>query len=654
MTRLDEAFTPRSIPFCLAAAFAAIISSISGIDQPLDLSLLPSHIREFSIQTTRWQVMSYVSLIAFFAGVCLWYLVSGRRNRQRARAGSAGEIFVIVLTLGVVFLGCSHPPGFLAGFSMGAVAFLAFLRFWPLPTTKRRILTWVPRLLTVGYVVLMVALLWFSAIFIWDLPHIVTVESHYAVTVLPGIDVLTEGAERSNYGALMAALVAVSLVVCDLIGLQSTSLIVAVAAYQVVVFGLIVFGFWLLNRNCWGILGVALMATAPTLSTLFNMAISFPNQSALRYLSLTVGILLLIAETRRKDPSAVRLAFYSGVSLAANIETGIAFSCGVYVYLLLSLFNRTPQFRIVCKTSAHYVLMTGAFFVLTNAFFSLVVFGGDWKLFSWMYAFASGYGGVAAMPSILAALMVFFGGWAVMRGVMVSARGELSSVGAYESAMGTLMLVWMVYYVHREEEWNLWFQSVLLLLMVAPRVDWEGIKTLRNERWPAVLYTFLGVSFVCGVAFSSSGVYLDKIRRQAGSIQARFEKPLGFASRYHFHDEFLAERLGARLMYLQKIEKKEDYLVLSHLPTQIRLLGFNERFPWYEPFAEVTQQDELEEVVSWIDRFGPENLLLEKLTTQEVGQIPYRVTHLRNIVGGIARYTFDREESGWLIYQRAE
>jgi hypothetical protein len=81
-------------------------------------------------------------------------------------------------------------------------------------------------------------------------------------------------------------------------------------------------------------------------------------------------------------------------------------------------------------------------------------------------------------------------------------------------------------------------------------------------------------------------------------------------------------------------------------------LGFNEGFPWYDPFAEVTHEEDLEEIVSWIDGFGPETLLRERLTRGEIEQIPHRVKQIRDIVEGLGRYTLVREESGWWIYRR--
>jgi hypothetical protein len=253
----------------------------------------------------------------------------------------------------------------------------------------------------------------------------------------------------------------------------------------------------------------------------------------------------------------------------------------------------------------------------------------------------------------VAAAAVFFGTYSLIRGVKRAGASALTFVDGYQAALGTMILVWMVYYINREEQWNLWFQTVLLLLMWAPRFRIVDSRILRGfSRYGAIHYCLAG-SLLGGLLVSSMSLSLQLWRRQVVEFQGAWSRSEGFAGMYAIRDEGLASMVSARLDYLESIERKERYLLLSHLPTQVRLMGFNKGFPWYEPFAEVTTNQDLDEIVTWIDRHGPPFLMLENLHPKAYSEVVHRARHLHGIGRQLKRYSFHTEESGWLILVRS-
>ena len=106
------------------------------------------------------------------------------------------------------------------------------------------------------------------------------------------------------------------------------------------------------------------------------------------------------------------------------------------------------------------------------------------------------------------------------------------------------------------------------------------------------------------------------------------------------------------LDYLAGLPDKQDYLVLTHLPAAVRMLGFNESLPWYEPFGEVLRPADLDALVTYIDDRGPRHVVVEDPRTVQSQQLPNIVEHQQAIIERLGNYVFEKAEEGWLVYGR--
>jgi hypothetical protein len=103
--------------------------------------------------------------------------------------------------------------------------------------------------------------------------------------------------------------------------------------------------------------------------------------------------------------------------------------------------------------------------------------------------------------------------------------------------------------------------------------------------------------------------------------------------------------------YLENISNKKEFLVLSRIPTHARELGFNWNFPWYDTMAEVVEKNDSLAVTSWIDKFGPDYLLIDVAMATSLYSKSNILQH-SNIVSKLEKYRFHSKENGWNIYVR--
>jgi hypothetical protein len=265
--------------------------------------------------------------------------------------------------------------------------------------------------------------------------------------------------------------------------------------------------------------------------------------------------------------------------------------------------------------------------------------------------FVSGYGGLVDKPSVTAIFCVFFAVHALLRGIYRVRIGILSKIDAYQAAIGTMILVWMPYYVNRMHEWNLWFHTILLLLLFTPRIGPAALRFLVRRSHFGAFYVGLAGATICGFMLMSVERLIDNSNKFLRSVTTECDAALiEMAGLCVAGDD--GRRVAAKLQILREIRERQDYLVLSLLPTQIRLLRFNDGFPWYEPFSEIPRPRDLSELVAWIQANGPRYILIDNPDSTIARRMVLQTQHLQAIAGASTAYRKIRTGPEWILYQR--
>jgi len=338
--------------------------------------------------------------------------------------------------------------------------------------------------------------------------------------------------------------------------------------------------------------------------------------------------------------------------LVSNPETGFALFWGFAVFLVLVKYRPEAAYATTLKTFMLFAVSVGFIFVIVS---SLVVMsfyrGASADLFLFIELFASGYGGLVQRPSVFATFAVFFGVAALVRGVLRARAKSVSNVDAFQAGIGAMILTWLPYYINRMAEWNLWFQAVLVLLLFAPRFDASSLRILTRKSQFGAFYVGLAMSLVGGLVFFSAERLLRDSQNFSRLYNWSCHEVLETSSGLCVPGRDGVE-ISEQFEFLRGIEEKRDYLVLSLLPTQIRLMGFNEGFPWYDPFVELPRQRDFDEIINWIDVNGPRYVLRDDPASRTSLQVITRTRHFERLIGSLKSYRKYQAGSGWIIYER--
>jgi hypothetical protein len=99
-------------------------------------------------------------------------------------------------------------------------------------------------------------------------------------------------------------------------------------------------------------------------------------------------------------------------------------------------------------------------------------------------------------------------------------------------------------------------------------------------------------------------------------------------------------------------KNKKEVLVLSNAPTTIRLLGWNQGFPWYDIVMEQLCNQDTDTVVSWIDRQGPHWIYTNSLKSFTGSALTERCYALEKILSRLQKYRLRSQNTKWLIFER--
>lgn len=214
-----------------------------------------------------------------------------------------------------------------------------------------------------------------------------------------------------------------------------------------------------------------------------------------------------------------------------------------------------------------------------------------------------------------------------------------------------MILAWLIYYANRMSETNLWFHALVILLLFTPRIDFSLLRLLSRRFQFARLYVVLALSLVGGLLFwSADRTFWDGLNYYRLFHSSCHDSPGQVKDFCIIGNDRL--EISTKIDFLKGIDEKQNYLIISLLPTQIRLMGFNEGFPWYEPFGETPRSRDFDAMTNWIEARGPRYVVTDDPASTAATVMSNRTQHFQRLVNGLKSYRKYKIDAGWIIYQR--
>ncbi len=654
----------RALTALISIIFVLGFFVLSLFNFAVSAEILDAQVSILNLESTRPQVIFYLSLLGLFATVCAVLLLCPN-VKIIPKMGQIDHLILTALIVVAVIFG-SWPKMFLAGFLIVLLICLLSSAPWvekiagtSIGSKLMQVKFFSGRfywLLTGGiliYMFLFSILPLAKPLPIWNEAHFQWVDGHYAATVLPGFDLLFHGfMERANYGLAMPMLTAFSLKLFSLFGFSNTALEQVVKLHQLLALVMIGMLSFLTNKKYFPhVMALALGMTAFTLSNTSHI-VGYPNQSGIRYIPILASLIILVVEMRREQVRVWLLASTAAFFVIMSPETGLAATAGYIVAVILNRYDRERPAGSLFET----IFRFGLFFLVTGIVGSVLIVEPILKnttggIFQFLTVFIKDdYGGMVDKPSLMATILFFAATTVVLRGVLHSRNGAISKTEAYEAALGTVILVWLIYYANRMAELNLWFQSVLLILLIAPRIDYREWKIL--VRRPLRCRLTLAMVIACAIggqlAYSSSHF-------AGNSIQWFQRQYVGCTECIILDGKSVPwlpkSRIQLQINALTEKHSPPDTLVLSGISCYARRHGFNSDFPWYSP-GEIIYKKDVEKLVNWIEKRGPKYIIADDPNDAIAMARPEHSKLIQSYLHRLTSYSEVRRDSGWIVLER--
>ena len=221
-----------------------------------------------------------------------------------------------------------------------------------------------------------------------------------------------------------------------------------------------------------------------------HLSLNFPNHSAWRFIGFPVAVLLLLTLGRaRSERLPLLLGAIAAVALLFNLETGIALSCGLLIFLIARV--GPAPFATWPGRAARFAFGLAAVVLVVLLIYRVGL--GTWaipnslsEVLGSISSFSAGYAGYPLSGDPLALVIFLHASYVVVYGALRWRFGALRFASAFRMAIATTLLVWFAYYVNRPVSWYLWSSLFLYGFLLADFVDlrllrwnWTNVRRLR-------------------------------------------------------------------------------------------------------------------------------------------------------------------------------
>jgi hypothetical protein len=285
------------------------------------------------------------------------------------------------------------------------------------------------------------------------------------------------------------------------------------------------------------------------------------------------------------------------------------------------------------------------FFLLLKPFYK----NPSETLLAFLKVSLQGYGGLAQKPNLFFLIPFFFATSALFQGVLNSREGKVSWVSLYQASVGAMMLAWMPYYVNRMGSWNLWFQVVLVFLLIIPFWNFDFFRKFFEKKQIApLLPDVLFLCFVGGQLFYS-GVALKNDFKKIRHHLKECTVLLGNGTAV---PPDLAQELRAQWSLLPSKSSQKEVLLISGAATSLRLAGWNQEVPWYDIACNVLYESDADRLIEWLNRKGPQWIYADSPDSAAGKALPITCSYFLNVLDRTKTYQQFQKNSGWVIFKR--
>lgn len=632
----------------------------------MDPAILDFQVKAWGMDSNKYHSIFYLSLVGLIAASCLIILLSRNDRVTISQSMADRVIFFVIIVMSIVFGTCSRV------FMMSFVGFffvlmvlninyfqVTILKIFESRESSSRLLTfcerWIPPGLLAGYLLVFMILPIGFPLLVGDATTFSFVEFHYAETVLRGFSLNMYGGIEScsGYGLGMTLLTALVLKVYQLIGLPGTAIVQSVKVNQVVFVILLGILCYILNRKHFLVL--ILLVLGVTSFTLSNIGMSLiaPNQSGVRFIPVLVLLIFISMEFKRECPRFWILAIVSAICTVMNPETGIAATAGSLVGVVLHGYSHKKPFVSLVTPFVGFVFISIAvYFVLSHVFMQLFFVGNtsiNGGFSAVTLSFLKSFAGLSSKPSITAILFFFIAVSVLLRTVVKARLGLLDPIFVHRAAVATIILVWLMYYVNRMAEWNLWFQWVLLITLFAPSLSHDAIKRIfkRDLGYDSMCVIMVVALFGAQFLYSSCDAF-NQVKSFIGSHKHCDIKTIQYERCMPW---FPGSQYDIQLRFLLENYSKENTFVLTRASSFIRLHGYNFGFPWYDSISVHTKRD-VNIITEWIERNGKKYLLMDDPAYEVARSAPELSKQVLSYIPHLASYREIDRKYGWIILEK--
>jgi len=395
----------------------------------------------------------------------------------------------------------------------------------------------------------------------------------------------------------------------------------------------------------------------------FHSAIFRPTQSAWRFIGFPLGILLLLWIGRgenRKVPFA--LGLIAGFLLLFNLETGIALSFGIGMFVLSRVrFNQLKEIFL-----RPLLMLAGIFtsFFIFMLFYRMGVGGFPLSFdsplpFQHIGNFSSGMGGLKFYKDLMALLILVHSLFIFYRNAHRWRMGPLSFDQAFRVAISSCILVWFAYYANRPHPWNLWTFLFLYSFLIAEYLDprWFKWNPKRLARFSLPLPVLM-IGIVIIPFLASNNAMAIKI------VMKKWESS-NLAANSQEYDRFAgllikaqhASLLHEKLAYLRHQNERKD-LIYFTVNTYFapKLAEFRQhQFPFRDAFSEVVTYSAFNDMVRRIRNLHPARILFDDPESPLIKDYrgDFLMKYYRRLQNSLSPdYRPLKRESGWEIWEK--
>jgi len=623
---------------------------------------LQTQIDLYGIQASNYQIVAFlVFLIAL--GILITYELTHLdfKNPWRVRAITSKNGIILLASLLIICL-CvkSHQPIFVLIVTIIVYFALRKQNLWPLKLhlllRSMFLYSLFLRLILVFYLVFFYLIPLFIPLVTPRVDDFYSFQSHYAVTVLPGLDWIENGtALRFNYGYWLTIATYATSGVFQFLGLNRLETFQLVQLFQITALGCMLLLLRKINKQHFITYAVLLLIF---ITPHFNAAtIWTPNQTGIRYFPFIFGLYFLYTTNRTRNVHISIYALMISLLILASPEAGITIGAGFIVYLVLATSTNASKVRLLVvvlgKLLVYCIFLLAMFVFFAKYLRGINLIDG---LFEFIEQFGSGYGGITNMPHPFAALIVVISSIKIIMAFNAEPDSRTRNKNAFEAAVATMMLMWLPYYLNRMVPANLWFEYFLLFVLFASSTKnisrklmiHKFQKLFRDTSVKLVLISLFSISFVT-ITHESRPLFEYYMSHIISGSYCRppYVKITGVCITGKE-----SQAVQEQILYLKSIDDLGGYLILSRVPVFVRSNGFNQGFPWYDTNAEVLTEENFKDVTNWIDKNGPNYILVDDaMSYSEFG----KKLKIQNFDIANSLSAYDRRDNidGWVLYKRS-